>query len=509
MKVALISPYNTISAYGLRSISACLKKAGHEVKLIFLPSTYTANYEEKVFAQLIELVKDSRLIGISLMTNYFENAVSLTLNLQRFISAPIIFGGIHPTVRPEECLQYADMICVGEGEETVIELAKKMSEGENYFDTLGMWFKHNGKIIKNNLRPLIQDINSLPFQDYDYESHFLLHENQIQIMNKKLLELYLQNTYSMHPTRGCPYVCSYCCNNVINKLYPKEQSKIVRKRSVENVIQELQIIKNTLPSTKSIIFEDDAFSVHSEEFIAEFSKIYKQKINLPLIIRGVIPSFITRKKVSSLVDAGLIDLRIGVQTGCDFTKHLYRRHQTNEQVENCARIVHEFKSKIPLPKYDIILNNPWETIENLTETLMLFARLSKPYSMNMFSLTFYPGTELYTKAVADGIVKDDLKDVYRKNYNFRADGISGRLLNESYINNLFYLLYIYALEGVEIDTKILSILANKKKYPIVGTILYFALKQRARFFLLKRKIRSIILAKTKGSEIRDGHALDY
>jgi len=201
-------------------------------------------------------------------------------------------------------------------------------------------------------------------------------------------------------------------------------------------------------------------------------------------------------------------LRVGIQTGSNHTRRLYKRHHTNEQVEECARIIHEFKKEIPLPRYDIIINNPWETEEDLTETLMLFAKLPKPYLMNMFSLTFYPGTELYEKAVKDGIITDDLEDVYRKSYNVRANGTSGKLLNESYFNNLFYLLYVYALEGQDINVQRLSLLANRKAHPIRSRLLYFMMRQKAGILLKKRLAQGIIESIQEGQIHRDEYALD-
>ncbi|MHC4216438.1 MAG: cobalamin-dependent protein, partial [Planctomycetota bacterium] len=132
MKITLISPYATISAFGLRSISACLKGEGHDVKLIFLPKKSATGYEEETLNELTPLVQGSHLIGISLMTNYFDNVIQLTQKLKQIGDTPIIWGGIHATIRPEECLNMADMVCLGEGEESILELTRKMQKGENY-----------------------------------------------------------------------------------------------------------------------------------------------------------------------------------------------------------------------------------------------------------------------------------------------------------------------------------------------------------------------------------------
>lgn len=106
-----------------------------------------------------------------------------------------------------------------------------------------------------------------------------------------------------------------------------------------------------------------------------------------------------------------------------------------------------------MPQYDIILDNPWETDDDLIETLMFLSKLPTPYRLSLFSLNFYPGTELYRKAKMDCIITDDLKDVYRKHFH---------RCNKTYLNNLFFLLNDYALNGVGISSKIMFLLTNQK-----------------------------------------------
>lgn len=507
MKISLICPYATISAYGLRTISSCLKRDGHDVNLIFLPQKNTVRYTSKVLDELVTIIRESSLIGVSLMTNYFENAVQITQRIKQTTEAPVVWGGIHPTIRPEECLDHADIVCLGEAEMTISELTVKMQNGIDGFDTQGLWFKKENKIIKNELRPLIRNLDDIPYPDYDYPTHYVLSDHGIRIMDENLMKRHMSNDYLAHPTRGCPFGCSYCCNNTINKMYP-EQKAVIRKRSIQNIIGELKDVRKNFPFVNHITFDDDAFFSYSEEDIEAFSKQYKQTIGLQLEIRGAHPEFITRPKMSLLVDAGLTGVRMGIQTGSERTKKLYKRHYSNKEVGDCVRIIHALKHKIPLPRYDIIVNNPWETDEDLTETLILFAEFPKPYLLNMFSLTFYPGTELYDKAVNDNLITDDLNDVYRKSVNLRTAGTSGKLLNEFYFNNLFFLLYVYSMNGYDIPTPIWLMLAHRKNHPVRSRMLYFALKLGASFLLKKQLIRDIYLSKKDGNIKRNEYPLD-
>ena len=465
MKITLISPTSDIQAFGIRTLSSCLKQKGYEVQLIFLPRQFTNPYEEKTLNELVELSRDSHLIGISLMTNFFDNVVQITKRLKEDLNAPILWGGIHPTIRPEECLNYVDMVCVGEGEKTLLELADKIKDKKDFYDIQGMWF-NNKEIIKNKLRPLIQDLDSLPFPDYDNKTHYILDKESICKMDDSLLHKYLRETYITMPTRGCPFQCTYCCNNVFHKIYPNQN--LLRRRSIDNIINELMEIKDRFPFIKYIKFDDDAFFIYSVEQIKEFSEKYKNKIGLPLLIAELSPLTFSEEKFSLLVDGGLKDIRMGIQSGSENTKKLYKRNYSNQQIENVIKIINKFKDKINPPSYDIILDNPLETDENLIETLMFLTKLPTPFGLGIFSLTFYPETELYEIAKRKGIIKNDLEDVYRKYYHS---------CKKTYLNKLFFLLNDYVRGGGRISTKVMFLLTNKKLRKLkISWLLYSILK---------------------------------
>ncbi|UCC94479.1 MAG: radical SAM protein, partial [Candidatus Omnitrophota bacterium] len=259
----------------------------------------------------------------------------------------------------------------------------------------------------------------------------------------------------------------------------------VRKRSVDNIIRELEQIKIRLPFVEHIKFDDDAFFLYTEDELKEFSIKYKKNIDLPLGISGATPSSLTREKLSCLVDAGLEWIRMGIQTGSERTKNLYKRVHSNQQVIESVRIINEFKDKIKLPQYDIIIDNPWETEEDLIETLKLLAKLPTPYYLSLFSLIFYPGTELYEKAKRDGIVTDDRKEIYRKYFHG---------YKKTYLIRLFHLLDGYARRGSRIPPKIMPLLLSRiLRQARLGYVLYFIL----RIFNKAQRLKSMLYESLK------------
>ena len=454
MKVVLLSIYPDIKSFGLRTLSACLKKEGHDVRLVFLPMSFTERYEKSILKEVVDISEGAGLIGISLMTNFYDNAIQVTNFIKDRLDVHVIWGGIHPTIRPKECLNFADMVCLGEGEGALLELVKKIEQGGSYLDIENLWFRNKGKIIKNRIRPLIHDLSDIPNPDYDYVTHYTLNNGRIQRMTESLMEKQLgnilgNNIYGTMPTRGCPYSCTYCCNNTLNKMYSKQKS--VRKKGTDSIIQELLDAKNRMPFIDWITFDDDAFLMCSVREIAEFSKKYKEKIGMPLYVSGVTPSTLSKEKLSMLVDAGLIQVRMGIQSGSESSKNLYNRSQSNQQVLKAVKIINEFKDRILPPKYDVILDNPWESEHDLIETLLFFTSFPIPYRLNFYSLNFYPGTDLYRKAREEGVIVDDMEDVYRKHY---------KRCKQNYINSLFFMLNKYASSDQRVSLRTMTMLTS-------------------------------------------------
>jgi radical SAM superfamily enzyme YgiQ (UPF0313 family) len=432
-------------------ISACLKKDGHDVGLIFLQKSGNIETELKWMAQnkkikqfadktvndLVELTKESDLVGITLMSNYWDNAIQITEKIKENYDIPVVWGGIHPTIRPDECLDHADMVCIGEGEESFSELARKMEKGQHYHDTKGMGFKVNGKKINNGHRALpgtknaeCTSLDQLPFQDYDYKTQYMMQGDDIVKMNLEVItQSRLLEFYQTQPTRGCPFGCTYCINNTYLQMYPHQ--KPIRMRSVDNIIKELQEAKRNLPFVKVMLFEDDAFFIMPLEIIREFGKKYKELIKMPLAITGAAPSTLTREKLAILVDAGLISLRMSIETAAKKTKQFYKRPASNNQVLKNTRLLNEYRNYTKI-FYNLILDNPWDTDEDVVETLMFMSKIRTPYQLGLSSLTLYPATGVYRRAVKDGLItgKNDVNDIYRKHI---ID------VKKTYLNSIFIL----------------------------------------------------------------------
>lgn len=449
MKVTLISPYDSIDAIGIRIISSRLKNEGHDVQMIFLQSK---GYEEKVgrsaifsqdtLSQLSALCSDSKVVCISLMSIYVPMVLEVVDELRKSAKATIVAGGVHPTLRPEESLAFSDVVCVGEGERAVVELINRMEKGGDIYTIDNLWFKkEDGSVIKNKLSPLEHNLDEFPFPDYDLSKHYIYEQKTgaIKKMDSTLLEKHLDKAplfpergsgvvYRAIATRGCLYSCTFCCNNSFKNIYKGQ--KMLRRRSIMNVIDELVDIKRKYDFIKVISLVDDCFLDAPLEEIKEFSRIYKEKVALPLFCLGT-PHSITQEKIEILLDAGLACVQIGIQTGSPDILRMYKRPFSNEGVKKAAAILSGFKGRMMPPMYDIIIDNPFENAGDVIKTLRFLIELPTPYFLTLFSLVFMPDTELYNKAMGKGLIKNDREAVWEKSYQSKE---------KNYLTFMFHLI---------------------------------------------------------------------
>jgi anaerobic magnesium-protoporphyrin IX monomethyl ester cyclase len=433
MKITLISLDRELYVVGVRILASCLREKGHQVQIIFMPPEiggskgehkFQALYSETVLAELVSLCSDSNLIGVSLLTNQFIQASYITKHLKKNLAnVPIIWGGIHPTVEPEVCLEFADIVCIGEGEQALVELAELMEQEAPYLHVKNMWFKSNGETIRNPLRPLIQDLDALPFPDYS-EDHFVLAQGHIvKLTPKKLIayegERYRSTgegiNYPIMTSRGCPFACTYCCNSVYHRLYPGQ--KHLRWRSVNSVIEELRMVQTKVGPISCVLMVDDNLTARPESKLKDFFESYKREIGVPFFAQ-VSPLTINDEKMRILLSSGCIKVVMGVETGNARIARMYNREKSHAAVQGAISVIEKYRKYMPLPpSYQFIIDNPYETIEESIETLQLAVSLPQPWSNPIYSLMLFPGTPLYEKALSDGLISNKMSEVYGKNWH--------------------------------------------------------------------------------------------
>ncbi len=255
MKITLISLDQEVFTIGVRILSACLRKAGYPVQCVFLPveqdrvrkiGKFVEALDGSLLDELVTLCADSDLVGTSLLSNHFTQAVQITEYLhQKKWPATVIWGGIGPTVEPEECIKYADIVSVGEEEDALLELVDRLTQGKPHQEIENLWVRDGDGIHTNSIRPLLRDLDSLPIPDYSCFDHYISYHGRLVPLTPALQmefrgDRYCTDedgiNYPILTSRGCPFSCSYCCNSVFEKMYRGQRR--LRWRGSEQILQE-------------------------------------------------------------------------------------------------------------------------------------------------------------------------------------------------------------------------------------------------------------------------------
>jgi anaerobic magnesium-protoporphyrin IX monomethyl ester cyclase len=286
-----------------------------------------------------------------------------------------------------------------------------------------MWFKSEGQTIRNPLRPLIQDLDAIPLPDYSCKNHFLATRNGVEHMTPaKLVDFKGERfrsiggsiNYPVMTSRGCPFACTYCCNSVYHRLYPAQNH--LRWRSAENVIRELGMIRENVAPIGRVIMVDDNLTARSGSKLKHFCEAYKREVDIPFFAQ-VSPLTISEEKMEILLAAGCVKVVMGIETGSEKIAVMYNREKSHAAVPAAVSVVEKYRSRMPLPpSYQFIIDNPYETVEEMIETLRFALSLPQPWDNPIYSLMLFPGTPLYNKACSDGLIKNKQDEVYGKNW---------------------------------------------------------------------------------------------
>ncbi len=449
MKVSFVSPYPDITNYGIRTLSAVLRKEGYETQMICLPDfagdgeshhvkMSEERYTPEVIDTMIETMRGSDLVGVTLMTHYFDSAKQITKAVRERLGIPVIWGGFHPSVRPDECIHHADYVAIGDAEDLILKLVQRMENDqlEDLHDIKSLIWKKGDTVIRNPVGTLEQDLDLYPAPDFARDDHWVLFEGQLLPVTKDLLRRYLHNGtvsrmfgrtgYQTMTGRGCPHACTYCGNSFYRDLYKRQ--RYVRYRSSEHVLQELEEVKREYPFIDFIWFSDDSFFGRPLPDLLYFAEQYKKRIGDPFYLLGS-PGTITEEKYEAMVDAGLLCIQMGVEHGSPRIQKMFKRSTMgNDKIIKSAEVITRFADRTAPPQYDVIYDLAYETMEDKLNTLRLISDLPKPYRLQVFSVIYYPGTSLHTIAERDGLISDEKAEIYDRMFFERHDSYTNTLL---------------------------------------------------------------------------------
>ncbi|MBM4134782.1 MAG: B12-binding domain-containing radical SAM protein [Nitrospira sp.] len=353
----------------------------------FKPGNYLEDFRKKVE----EFQPD--LIGVSVVEDTWPQGKEL-IEAVRDHPALVIVGGVFATLAPEVPLRCpdVDMICIGEGEYAIVELATRLWKGQGYTDIKNLWVKRDRDVIKNPMNPPIP-MDEVPFGDFDlFEKERFFRPMQGKIMRMAPIET----------DRGCPYKCRFCEAPSLVNIYRENTGQYYfRRRSWGKVREEIEEYKRRY-DINYIYFNSETFLAMGEEEFDEFVAMYKE-IKLPFWMQTRIET-LNDKRIRALEEVNCNRISIGLEHGNEpFRNDIVGKGFSNQRIIETFKL---FRNSMIPTTINNILGFPGESRALIFDTIELNRHLCSD-SVNAYYFTPYRGTAMRKDAVEKGYVTED------------------------------------------------------------------------------------------------------
>jgi radical SAM superfamily enzyme YgiQ (UPF0313 family) len=380
------SQVNYWQPLGVLYVSASLLKEGHEVR--FFDGSFLGHQE---------LLGDVRKYGPEMVGIYSNtplwNKARKTAEDVKAISEDIyvVVGGPHPIAKAEEALEgctAVDAAVTGEGEQTIVEVASRVEKGEGLDGVKGVVYREGETLRRNPPRPLIQDLDSIPFP----ARHLLMDP---ELYSPPLGTYRKKPVATLITSRGCDSRCIYC--------FQIGKERMIRYRSVENVMEELELCLDQ--GYREIRFLDDTFTGDYDRAMRIAREIKRRGLDFPWYVSSRVNT-VDEKLLRAFKEAGCWAILFGAESGVQKNLNTLRKGITLEQTRRAVRAAKKAGLKVCLP---FIFGIPGETYDEALKTIEFACELDPDFA-NFHTLAPFPGTELYERAEEMGTVSGNLED---------------------------------------------------------------------------------------------------
>ncbi|MFA6171560.1 MAG: radical SAM protein [Patescibacteria group bacterium] len=380
--------FSTQYPLNLGYLGAVLEKNGFSVKLY---DYAVENFNEEEF---LRRIKDDgvRLAGVTAMTNTIISAGRLIRILKKnFPEVTTVLGGTHPTALPErtfEEIPELDYIIMGEGELTLLELCKTLENSGSTGNIQGLAFREeDGTIVKNPRRPLIEDLDVLPFPSRDLSRPELYcRSHTSRGISRKFLKI-----AELMTSRGCPSQCIFCAGHI-------SYGYRVRFRSAENVLAEAEECVRKYGIQHFTIL-DDTFTLKPERTAAICEGLKKMGATFDCNTRV---NAVSRELIVKMAETGCKKISFGIESGSQRMLKLIKKGTTVEEIKRAVGWAREAGIHIVEGTF-ILGSHPAETRSDIEETLKLMKELDLDF-ISYGIIVPFPGTEVYEIMLLKGLL---------------------------------------------------------------------------------------------------------
>lgn len=368
---------------GVAYLSAVLKREGHETSLVHIVEPPDREW-------LVERIMDESpdLVGFSSTTHMFRHVAKWAGWLRECGDVATVCGGVHATIAPEEVARTTgiDIACRGEAEETLLELCEALESGRDHTRIAGLWMLRGEELVANPVRPLVTDLDSLPFPDRTIFDPALFCADQ-------------HPRGTLMASRGCPFNCTYCSNHAQKSAYPNPEC-YVRFRSPESVVAEIEQMVAADRGIEFIRFDDDILTTDRGWF-SRLSGLYRERVGMPFICNSRV-NFTDRRMADALAGMGCSVVCMGIESGNPWLRDkVLGRHMGNDRIVEAFAACHEAGMKTVSTN---MFGLPFEDTSMVLDTIKLNA-LCHPDTIQVSTFIPYPGTELFKTCEENGLLE--------------------------------------------------------------------------------------------------------
>lgn len=379
-----LSSYVYCAPWSSLYAASFLVKEGYDVKII---DEWTEPVKWKDIL-IKDLKKNPICAGASVLTGYpIKGSLEFSKIVKENSDIPVVWGGTHPSIFPEQTLEdpLIDIVVKGEGEITFLELVKNLEKDKNLSGIKGVWYKKDGKIIPNPDREPI-DINTIevPYHLINVEDYILKH-------GKKVRES--ERSFDVFSSRGCPHRCAFC--------YRLDRGW--RPLKAERVVKEIAFLAEKY-KIDAISFKDDNFFVDAKRVGEICNGLTKGKTDIKWRsnCRANYFAKYSDEFIDVLVKSGCTKVTFGIETGSPKIMELINKDVTYDDVMKTSEKMKKHNIDVG---YYFVVGFPHETKEDMVLTYKLMKKLldeNKSAETYLFRYTPYPGTTFYEETIKLG-----------------------------------------------------------------------------------------------------------
>ncbi len=388
MKICLVNPKYVKGAsrhapLGISYIASFLNANGYDVNILDLEAENISF--EKAINKVIDYNPD--LVGFSCLTPQYTYLTKFAKKIKEYDEQVItVFGGPHPSAMPVEVISnsFIDFVVTGEGEITMLELARCVEGKVKLSNLSGIVYKKNRKIIQNSTRRYIKDLDIIPFP----ARHLLNMEHYtFPFFDSKL------RTTNIMGSRGCPYNCNFCYKGIFGNKW--------RGRNPENIVKEIELLIEKY-NIEGIYFTDDTFNL-SHPWVKKLCELLKNGVKIEWGAGGIRADMVTYEILKIMKDSGCRWIGIGVESGDQKILNWANKGLKIQQIIKAFKLCKSLNIKTFAY---FMIGFPFETRDSLMKTIQLI-KLIRPNDRYVSICMPWPGTKLYNLSKNRGWIQDN------------------------------------------------------------------------------------------------------